>query len=398
MQKLLSTTLRILDGTPSSEGKPQKGQSLVEMALITPILIIMFMGMVEIGWFANNYLTLLDVTRAGARRGAVANGTLSPIEWNNAGSYLPTDFIAAGGTPLKSYVVSQGFSLNSAQLTMPYVGGVEPVPNPRDQARDCAPNDARRGFYEEVVCVMLRSLEPLAIRETNNVDEIIVSGFSLARVEALSGTGRTPSDYFAGGVGPRGDTGPQMVVVGRYPTNANECDVINTGTATVPNLTLQSAEPRDPFDFNGNGVRDMRAADNQNVALGEGLFTELSGQDARAASVGEAEKQLGFVWFGNHVVSNINGQLTGCLGSEWTSAEVEALVNLPSYEMTNTQRRELLPNQGLILVEMFWQHEMLLRFPVFNPVIAAFAGNQTPTISVWAAFPMPTVEPFIVFD
>jgi hypothetical protein len=46
-----------------------------------------------------------------------------------------------------------------------------------------------------------------------------------------------------------------------------------------------------------------------------------------------------------------------------------------------------------VLVEMFWQHEMLLQFPVFNPVVAAFGGDETPQISVWAAFPMPSVEP-----
>lgn len=78
MRMLLLKIVRLLDGTPAVYGKRQSGQSVVELALITPILIILLAGLIEIGWFANNYLTLLDVTRAGARRGAVLQDQKSP--------------------------------------------------------------------------------------------------------------------------------------------------------------------------------------------------------------------------------------------------------------------------------------------------------------------------------
>ena len=81
--------IQVLDGTPAVYGKRQSGQSVVELALITPILIILLAGLIEIGWFANNYLSLLDVTRAGARRGAVLQDQQSPLFWDNKGSYVP---------------------------------------------------------------------------------------------------------------------------------------------------------------------------------------------------------------------------------------------------------------------------------------------------------------------
>ncbi|MBK8031963.1 MAG: hypothetical protein IPK17_21275 [Chloroflexi bacterium] len=49
------------------------------------------------------------------------------------------------------------------------------------------------------------------------------------------------------------------------------------------------------------------------------------------------------------------------------------------------------------MVEMFWQHRLLLNIPVLSPVFVAI-GSERATISVWAAFPLPAVEPFISFD
>jgi hypothetical protein len=85
-------------------------------------------------------------------------------------------------------------------------------------------------------------------------------------------------------------------------------------------------------------------------------------------------------------------------------------VNLPNFNMqvevpgsnpNDAQReagtRSVLPSQGIVLVELFWQHQMLLQLPVFNPVYDILGGTGSTTISVWAAFPLPSVEPFIIF-
>jgi hypothetical protein len=88
-------------------------------------------------------------------------------------------------------------------------------------------------------------------------------------------------------------------------------------------------------------------------------------------------------------------------------ARVEALMNLPqfpvpvpttdpSYLARAISARQSMPGQGLVLVELFWQHELLLKMPLLSPVFTAIGSERT-TISVWAAFPLPSAEPFILF-
>lgn len=402
MQRLLRNIIQLLDGTPAVYGKRQSGQSLVEMALITPILIIMFMGMVEIGWFANNYLTLLDVARAGARRAAVLQEQFSPLEWKNEASYVPV--IVVGGNDY----TEQGLALsNSSALTMPGTYPVDPnnqmvstdTTGIRNNQRLCDPSYTDPRFYRELVCVMLASLNPLEIDEDNNVDDIVISGFSLARITSPQGS---PSITVLGpDVRPGGATAQtHMVVTGRYPTNANECDVAVANETTTPvfsvvpvgdprrNAANSMFENRDPFDINQNGQRDARDIDNNGTALGNGQFTEAVGYDPVVTNLNHAEKAVGFSYTGQRWIPG-----TGCLGSNFTVRRVEQLVNLPNFQMTDEERRLRLPHQGMILVEIFWQHSMLLQFPVFNPVVSAFSGDSTPTVSVWAIFPLPQAEP-----
>jgi len=49
----------------------QHGQSLVEFALVAPILIVLFMGMFDFGWILHQQIQMDNATRLGARRGAV---------------------------------------------------------------------------------------------------------------------------------------------------------------------------------------------------------------------------------------------------------------------------------------------------------------------------------------
>lgn len=48
-------------------GRKTKGQSMVEIAIALPVLLLLFSGMVEFGFMLNSYLSLLDATRASAR-------------------------------------------------------------------------------------------------------------------------------------------------------------------------------------------------------------------------------------------------------------------------------------------------------------------------------------------
>lgn len=47
--------------------KSEKGQALVEFALVLPILLGLIMGMIEFGWILNGKLTLTNAAREGAR-------------------------------------------------------------------------------------------------------------------------------------------------------------------------------------------------------------------------------------------------------------------------------------------------------------------------------------------
>ena len=85
-----------------------RGQSLVEMAIISPLLLLMFLGVMEVGWALRGYLVLLNVNREATR--FAARGTyldFSQPDINNVGygyvvshamvslsDQLPIDFFA----------------------------------------------------------------------------------------------------------------------------------------------------------------------------------------------------------------------------------------------------------------------------------------------------------------
>lgn len=52
----------------------QKGQSLVEMALILPILLLLLMGIIDFGWIFANQIELQNAARDGARYASVNTG------------------------------------------------------------------------------------------------------------------------------------------------------------------------------------------------------------------------------------------------------------------------------------------------------------------------------------
>ncbi|HEY6963564.1 MAG TPA: TadE/TadG family type IV pilus assembly protein [Gaiellaceae bacterium] len=78
----------------------QDGQAMVEMALILPILLMIILGIVQFGIAFNNYITLTDATRAGARKASVAR------------------FTGDNGTAAAAVVKSNASSLNQSDLTV----------------------------------------------------------------------------------------------------------------------------------------------------------------------------------------------------------------------------------------------------------------------------------------
>jgi len=92
--------------------KNERGQTMTELALVLPILIVLVLAIAQFGLAFNNYVTLTDAARAAARKGAVSREASSPTgDCQNAG-------YAAGGNlknPGTDFVVtcSSSWSIGS---------------------------------------------------------------------------------------------------------------------------------------------------------------------------------------------------------------------------------------------------------------------------------------------
>jgi hypothetical protein len=76
VKNLIRNIIKVLDSQPGRR-RGARGQSLVELTLTAPILFIMIISAVEVGFLANNYLILLDAVREGGRFAVTEN----PLQW-----------------------------------------------------------------------------------------------------------------------------------------------------------------------------------------------------------------------------------------------------------------------------------------------------------------------------
>lgn len=58
--------------------KEEQGQTMVEFALVVPLLLVVLFGILQFGAVYNDYVTLTDATRVGARKAAVSRHSASP--------------------------------------------------------------------------------------------------------------------------------------------------------------------------------------------------------------------------------------------------------------------------------------------------------------------------------
>ena len=56
----------------------EQGQTMTEFAIVLPIFCLILFGVIQFGILFNNYVTLTDAVRAGARRAAVSRQTSDP--------------------------------------------------------------------------------------------------------------------------------------------------------------------------------------------------------------------------------------------------------------------------------------------------------------------------------
>ncbi len=445
----------MLDGTPANyQPKQGRGQSVVEMALILPILLVLLAGIAEIGWFTNNYLILLSSSREGAREGTKAIGQADPYSWEDGafdvGVDLDGDDISEVLNTLEA-VYRIPDNAEDCTLTTHHscnarmVFGIDYDLNDNDTIDPveqgalsslCRPELSAFyvGFYTQVACTAYNSLSPLnrsvypdinatnddAVRarlsldSTNSVprNDVIVSVFSLNRVpsedttvvddicdgdsdceDAISNLYRPfennpDSDFQARA---ENASGAQVMVTGRFPANANEC----------------ADDTRDPFDIDANDQYDPYELDAARLTiLNSNANTRLFDSGASSAT---DNNHRGFSLTGRWL-QNAGGE--DCYGSEWNIDRIEALVNLRGVDSDGDGDLEILEadidrvpdRQGIVLVEIFWRHDLLLDLPLYGNIFRMF-GSGNPTLdddstylNVWAAFPISTVNLDLEFD
>ncbi len=58
--------------------REERGQAMTEFAIVLPVLVVLLFGIVQFGILFNNYVTLTDAVRAGARAAAVSRQATDP--------------------------------------------------------------------------------------------------------------------------------------------------------------------------------------------------------------------------------------------------------------------------------------------------------------------------------
>jgi Flp pilus assembly protein TadG len=57
----------------------EQGQTMTEFAIVLPVLVLLVFGVIQFGILFNNYVTLTDAARAGARKAAVSRSASNPV-------------------------------------------------------------------------------------------------------------------------------------------------------------------------------------------------------------------------------------------------------------------------------------------------------------------------------
>jgi Flp pilus assembly protein TadG len=101
-----------------------EGQAMVEFAIVLPLLMMLVFGIIQFGILFNNYMTLTDAVRAGAREAAVSRTAPDPVgsataRVQQAAADLDQADLVVTVTPSDSSTWTQGGDV-TVQATYPY--------------------------------------------------------------------------------------------------------------------------------------------------------------------------------------------------------------------------------------------------------------------------------------
>lgn len=418
MPKLLRTVTNILDGKPTGT----RGQSLVELTLTIPILLIMILGMTEIAFLANNYLTLMDATREAARFGVTRNPTTWPVGEARNFQRMDCDTDSATYNMFKDRNIgtngerdlgdprgAQLALLSSNAYVDSYSSGAE----------------ATLSYFDAVTCHALSLMAPLKFDDSPiSKDDIVVSVVSFAtlnyntvinpsgpNINVIGERGPKANDLFDVGLGPKpmkpDDTYSQYnsyfytAVTGRWPLENRMC---GSNASTVDPMKY---DVRDPFDwlrpdwsssymtrnpalqnapdlkvttFGGRNPDGSSRSDETELGFAApGLTFE---KEQKLLNSTDSQQVRGFTWAGKLMGAD------DCYGSQFTVSRLEDLLNDTDFSRSNLKSST--GNGGLVIVEVQWQHH-----PFFLGAIFTRNGTSEndPLLNIYAMFPVPQAEP-----
>jgi hypothetical protein len=374
MQRTLQKILDVLDGKP----RGARGQSLVEMTVTFPILILMLLSLAEVGFVANNYLILMDLVRESGRRGANLNPTL----WNESDTrnYQRLD--------CDREVDFYNLDPNDPQARLTprrQPRGPSPAYGYSNYYPDLAnPVDPPFGYYDTVICQAILSMAPMEFEDMDwgasgfttppranlfTRNDIVVSAFSYARMDYRA---RDPET--GGFILDQSRLGPDVPPDGVWITVTGRWPLANRYCSNSPG----TGDSRDPFDFKRSSFYP-----DWNDGPGTPDDGELNGATPPYQLTGTSQSVRGFVFTGNAVNDD------GCLGSRFTVQAIEQRLN---EQYSRAELAQRVPNGGLVLVEFFWQHHPLFFGPLFQGFIAGDPVRD-PVLYVYGIFPAVAVQP-----
>ncbi|MEW5953326.1 MAG: TadE/TadG family type IV pilus assembly protein [Bacillota bacterium] len=113
--------------------RDNRGQSLVEMALVLPLLIIILFGIIEFGRVFHSYLIITHASREGARVGVVGQSNTDIKQQIQDAAPLNLDKLTITITPSEQQARTPGVPLTvsvgyQVDLFTPILGSI--LPNP----------------------------------------------------------------------------------------------------------------------------------------------------------------------------------------------------------------------------------------------------------------------------
>ena len=91
----------------TGNSRRRSGSTIVEFALIVPVLITFLLGIMEFGWLVKNHLNLSNATREGARAAAIGK-TTSEIQTRVANMAAPLSVASPYGSVVMTQSADNG--------------------------------------------------------------------------------------------------------------------------------------------------------------------------------------------------------------------------------------------------------------------------------------------------